>query len=193
MGDGAKEKRQCDLHFSLQAQCCCYARRRQSRKPTRRVHPPLHRPPNSADTSTNTATPLRDNIRDMLQKSGFSDIRMLPSSFMIRAKDQQGNPVVMSVSPDSVTEISELGTSGANGPGDQRREQRRQWRVGFSIRLGGSEREAKTRIWWASMSTTHLIRTSARLRISPWALRAAHAPISCQSAASLAWARITWP
>jgi hypothetical protein len=37
---------------------------------------------------------------------------------MIRAKDQQGNPVVMSVSPDSVTEISELGTSGANGPGD---------------------------------------------------------------------------
>ena len=73
----------------------------------------------SADTSTNTATPLRDNIRDMLQKSGFSDIRMLPSSFMIRAKDQQGNPVVMSVSPDSVTEISELGTSGANGPGDK--------------------------------------------------------------------------
>ena len=30
-------------------------------------------------------------------------------------KDQDGNPVVMSVSPDSVTEISELGTSGGNG------------------------------------------------------------------------------
>ena len=72
----------------------------------------------AASDSTNTATPLRDNIRGMLQKSGFSDIKMLPSSFMIRAKDQQGNPVVMSVSPDSVTEISELGTSGANGPGD---------------------------------------------------------------------------
>ena len=73
---------------------------------------------NSANNSTNTTTPLRDNIRGMLQKSGFTDISMLPSSFIIRAKDQQGNPVVMSVSPDSVTELSELGTSGANGPGD---------------------------------------------------------------------------
>jgi hypothetical protein len=44
----------------------------------------------------------------MLQQSGFSDIRVMPSSFMIRAKDKDGNPVVMSVSPDSVTEVSEL-------------------------------------------------------------------------------------
>jgi hypothetical protein len=68
----------------------------------------------SANTSTTSTTPLRDNIRGMLQHSGFSDIRIMPSSFMIRAKDQQGNPVMMSVSPDSVTEISELGTSGRN-------------------------------------------------------------------------------
>lgn len=73
---------------------------------------------NSASNSADTATPLRDNIRGMLQKSGFTNISMLPSSFMIRAKDQQGNPVVMSVSPDSITEISELGTSGANGQDD---------------------------------------------------------------------------
>jgi PRC-barrel domain len=71
-----------------------------------------------ANTSTISQTPLRDNIRSMLQRSGFSDIRIMPSSFMIRAKDQQGNPVIMSVSPDSVTEISELGTSGGNGPSD---------------------------------------------------------------------------
>jgi sporulation protein YlmC with PRC-barrel domain len=38
----------------------------------------------------------------------------MPSSFMIRAKDKDGNPVFMSVSPDSVTEVSELGTSGGN-------------------------------------------------------------------------------
>jgi PRC-barrel domain len=68
----------------------------------------------SANTSTTSTTPLRDNIRGMLQRSGFSDVRIMPSSFMIRAKDQQGNPVMMSVSPDSVTEISELGTSGRN-------------------------------------------------------------------------------
>jgi sporulation protein YlmC with PRC-barrel domain len=51
----------------------------------------------------------------MLQNAGFSDIRLMPSSFMIRAKDQSGNPVVMSVSPDSVTEVAEIGTSGSNG------------------------------------------------------------------------------
>ena len=77
----------------------------------------------TASPSANSAaaagqTTLRDNIRGMLQRSGFSDIRIMPSSFMIRAKDQQGNPVIMSVSPDSVTEISELGTSGANGSAD---------------------------------------------------------------------------
>jgi hypothetical protein len=71
-----------------------------------------------ANTSTISQTPLRDNIRSVLQRSGFSDIRIMPSSFMIRAKDQQGNPVIMSVGPDSVTEISELGTSGGNGPSD---------------------------------------------------------------------------
>jgi hypothetical protein len=76
-------------------------------------------PANSAGDSTHTKTTLRDNIREMLQKSGFSDISVMPSSFMIRAKDQQGNPVVMSVSPDSITEISAIGNSGENGTGDK--------------------------------------------------------------------------
>ena len=74
--------------------------------------------PPAAQTDANqnapTAVTLRAHVRNMLQSSGFSDIRMMPSSFMIRAKDQDGNPV-MSVSPDSVTEVAELGTSGANG------------------------------------------------------------------------------
>ncbi len=78
--------------------------------------------PPAAQTDTNqnapTAGTLRAHVRNMLQSSGFSDIRMMPSSFMIRAKDQDGNPVVMSVSPDSVTEVAELGTSGTNGAND---------------------------------------------------------------------------
>ena len=75
---------------------------------------------NSAGDSTKTTTtpPLRDNIRGMLQKSGFTDISVMPSSFMIRANDQEGNPVVMSVSPDSVTEISAIGNSGQAGSGN---------------------------------------------------------------------------
>ncbi|MGO9949278.1 MAG: PRC-barrel domain-containing protein [Steroidobacteraceae bacterium] len=72
----------------------------------------------TANTGTTSTTRLRDNIRGMLQRSGFSDIRIMPSSFMIRAKDQQGNPVMMSVSPGSVTEVSELGTSSGTGSAD---------------------------------------------------------------------------
>ncbi len=69
----------------------------------------------AAGASSTDAAPLRDHIRTMLQKSGFSDIRVMPSSFMIHAKDQDGNPVLMSVSPDSVTEVAEIGTSGGGG------------------------------------------------------------------------------
>ncbi len=61
---------------------------------------------------------LRGHIHDMLQQSGFSDIRVMASSFMIRAKDKDGNPVVMSVSPDSVTEVSELRRPDANSSPD---------------------------------------------------------------------------
>lgn len=69
----------------------------------------------AAGASSTDAAPLRDHIRTMLQKSGFSDIRVMPSSFMIHAKDQDGNPVLMSVSPDSVTEVSEMGSADGNG------------------------------------------------------------------------------
>jgi hypothetical protein len=76
-------------------------------------------PPAQADTSQSSvnAGSLRGHVRDMLSSAGFSDIRIMPSSFMIHAKDKDGNPVLMSVSPDSVTEVSELGTSGAGGAG----------------------------------------------------------------------------
>ena len=74
-------------------------------------------PAAQSDTSQSSANAgsLRGHVRDMLSSAGFSDIHIMPSSFMIRAKDKDGNPVVMSVSPDSVTEVSELGTSGASG------------------------------------------------------------------------------
>ncbi len=64
---------------------------------------------------------LRAQMRDMLQKEGFTDVRVVPSSFMVRAKDKDGNPVVMSISPDSFTEVSEVGSPGSdNGTMDSR-------------------------------------------------------------------------
>jgi hypothetical protein len=85
----------------------------QTNAPPAATTPPANS--SGAAASASNATPLRDRIRDMLQQSGFTDIRVMPSSFMIRAKDQGGNPVIMSVSPDQMTELTEVGTPGANG------------------------------------------------------------------------------
>ena len=53
-------------------------------------------------------------MRDDLMKAGFTDIHIMPSSFLVRAKDSSGNPVMMVVNPDSVTAITEENSSSAN-------------------------------------------------------------------------------
>ena len=54
-----------------------------------------------------TNTP--DHVRDVLQKQGFTDVRVVPQSFIIHAKDKDGNPVVMSVTPDSIAAVTVVG------------------------------------------------------------------------------------
>ena len=67
----------------------------------------------SNDTAKQTTTShhMRANLRSMLEKSGFSDIRVAPTSFVVRAKDSDGNPVIMTVSPDSLTEMTAMNDS----------------------------------------------------------------------------------
>ena len=47
-------------------------------------------------------------------KAGFTDIRIMPSSFLVRAKDLAGNPVMMVVNPNSVTAITEENNAAGN-------------------------------------------------------------------------------
>lgn len=54
----------------------------------------------AANATTNAPTSLRSHLGDSLQKAGFSDIKVVPSSFVISAKDKDGNPVFMTVTPD---------------------------------------------------------------------------------------------
>jgi hypothetical protein len=51
---------------------------------------------------------VRQTLQKHLQDAGFSDIQMVPTSFMIRAKDSQGRPVSMIVTPDSVLAVTEI-------------------------------------------------------------------------------------
>jgi sporulation protein YlmC with PRC-barrel domain len=73
----------------------------------------LAQAPNGQNNTAPANQHLRSNLKNMLQKSGYTDIRVAPTSFMVRAKDADGNPVVMSVSPDSFSEVTDI--NAANG------------------------------------------------------------------------------
>lgn len=83
--------------------------------------------PNATQNETSSATAgqqhMRANLRNALEKAGYKDIRVAPTSFMVHARDTDGNPVVMSISPDSFTEVTDLNgnntssTTGAVGNG----------------------------------------------------------------------------
>ncbi|HUI21750.1 MAG TPA: hypothetical protein VLZ74_11990 [Methylocella sp.] len=51
------------------------------------------------------AQDLSQQLRTNLQKSGFSNVRIMPESFLIRAQDPQGNPIEMVVSPTSIAAV----------------------------------------------------------------------------------------
>jgi hypothetical protein len=67
------------------------------------------------NNQTNNGNHVRQDLTQMLQKSGYTDIRVAPTSFMVRAKDHDGNPVVMSVSPDEFSEMTAVNDTASNG------------------------------------------------------------------------------
>jgi sporulation protein YlmC with PRC-barrel domain len=70
---------------------------------------------NGANNANQSNTKVRQELTQMLQKSGYTDIRVAPSSFMVRAKDHDGNPVVMSISPDHFAEMTAMNDTTQNG------------------------------------------------------------------------------
>jgi hypothetical protein len=56
---------------------------------------------------------ISQKLRDDLTKAGFTDITIMPMSLLVRAKDSQGNAVMMVINPDSLTEVTQQGTTGA--------------------------------------------------------------------------------
>ncbi len=60
------------------------------------------RMPNAQNQQAQTA---RQQIKTDLQQSGFSDVKVMPESFLVRAKDKSGNPIMMIINPDSVSEV----------------------------------------------------------------------------------------
>jgi len=70
---------------------------------------------NAANNTSQGNLKVRQELTQMLQKSGYTDIRVASTSFMIRAKDQDGNPVVMSISPDRFSEMTAVNDDDRSG------------------------------------------------------------------------------
>jgi hypothetical protein len=83
--------------------------------PPTNAQTPSHGSATAPDSSASNE-PLRQQVQDNLKKAGFTDIKVMPTSFLVRAKDQSGNPVMMVINPDSFTEVTAL-PSTQNGTG----------------------------------------------------------------------------
>jgi hypothetical protein len=63
----------------------------------------------SAQTTPDTQVPahMSQKLHDDLTKAGFTDITIMPASLIVRAKDAQGNSIMMVINPDSLTDVAE--------------------------------------------------------------------------------------
>ncbi len=59
----------------------------------------------SATGEPATAESVRAQIRSDMERAGFTDVNVMPDSFLVQAKDKAGDPVSMIVNPSSVTEV----------------------------------------------------------------------------------------
>ncbi len=75
---------------------------------------------NQAEKTSPEAANLRQQMQNDLAKAGFTDIKIMPESFLVRAKDSHGNPVMMVINPDSFTEVTTMtpknNASASNNP-----------------------------------------------------------------------------
>jgi methionine-rich copper-binding protein CopC len=64
--------------------------------------------PSSSATNTQAPENLPVELRQKLTSAGFSDVKVVPSSFVVSAKDPQGRPVMMHLTPHSMTVMTEV-------------------------------------------------------------------------------------
>lgn len=68
-------------------------------------------PPAATKTQTGGAN-LQQQVTTNLQNSGFTNVKVMPDSFLVQATDKSGNPVTMFIGPNSMTEVTTVGANG---------------------------------------------------------------------------------
>ena len=67
----------------------------------------------SSNTTPQATTQPEQQLRQDLTKAGYSDIQIMPGSFLIHAKNKQGDQTEMMISPHSMTEVTAMSTPAA--------------------------------------------------------------------------------
>ena len=62
---------------------------------------------------------VMQKIHDDLTAKGFKDVRVVPGSFIVSGTDQQGNPVMMLIGPDSMTVLAPADSGDSSQPPQQ--------------------------------------------------------------------------
>lgn len=78
--------------------------------------------PSTTNVTTNQQSTqnLPQEIQSKLQQDGFTDVRVVPGSFLVSAKDKHGDPVTMIIGPNSMLVMTEgktgnTASSGSSG------------------------------------------------------------------------------
>lgn len=66
------------------------------------------------DSSARTGS-LPQQIRSRLESQGYQDVRIAAGSYVVTARDNQGDQVLMLIGPHSVTVLQGMSTSGGSG------------------------------------------------------------------------------
>ena len=68
----------------------------------------------SANNGSGTSAPrISQKAAEFSTQAGYTDVQIVPDSFSIHAKDKSGNPVMMMVTPDLMTEVTAVNEPGA--------------------------------------------------------------------------------
>jgi hypothetical protein len=82
--------------------------------------PPDQAAPQAPACQAPSGQAIGQNIRSDLARAGYRDIQMVPDSFVVRAKDPRGIPVMMVLSPNSITVVTEVTPDETSGlPADE--------------------------------------------------------------------------
>ena len=77
---------------------------------------------NQSGSTNNMASPqstqsLPSEIRAKLKQDGFTNVQVVPGSFLVSAKDKNGDPVTMVIGPNSMMMVTEAPNSNKSGSG----------------------------------------------------------------------------